>query len=309
MHPRNKHQEKYDFESLVKHVPALEPYIHINKKSPDQTIDFFDNTAVKLLNMAILKKYYDIEFWDIPQGYLCPPIPGRADYLHHIADVLSYFNQGKIPRGNKIRCLDIGVGANCVYPIIARKLFNWSFVGTDITKETIKSAQQIVDKNNALKNAVEIRLQENSKNIFEGIIKSDEYFDLTICNPPFHASAEEAQKANLKKLKNLKVEKPDKKNLNFGGKHKELWTKGGEHAFIQKMILESVKYSKNCFLFSSLISKKSNLNTVYALLEQSKAYGVETVEMNQGNKISHLVAWTFLSEKQQQAWAQYRWNI
>lgn len=307
MHPRNKHQEKYDFEELTKQVPELKDYVHFNKKSVDPTIDFFDKKAVKLLNKAILKKDYNIDHWDIPDGYLCPPIPGRADYIHHVADVLSYFNKGKIPRGEKISCLDIGVGANCVYPIIGSKEYHWSFVGTDITKETIRSAQTIIDKNKSLKNNVVLRMQPNSKNIFDSVIGEDEYFDLTICNPPFHASAEEAQKANLKKLKNLKDTKPDKKDLNFGGKHKELWTKGGEHAFIQKMILESLVYSKNCFLFSTLISKKSNLTTAYALLEQSKAFGVETVEMTQGNKISHMIAWTFLSEKQQQAWASFRW--
>ncbi len=308
MHPRNKHQNKYDFDELTKQVPELAPFVHFNKKSPHPTIDFFNNKAVKLLNKAILKQFYGIDHWDIPDGYLCPPIPGRANYIHHVADVLSYFNNNKIPRGPKIKCLDIGVGANCVYPIIGRDSYNWSFVGSDITKETLRSAQQIIDDNKNLRNKVELRMQANSKEIFEGIIKEGESFDLTICNPPFHASAEEAQKANLKKLKNLKEKNPDKKSLNFGGKHKELWTKGGEHAFIQKMILESVKYATNCFLFSTLVSKKSNLTTVYALLEKAKAFGVETVEMKQGNKISHMVAWTYLSEKQQAAWAEFRWT-
>jgi len=148
----------------------------------------------------LLKCYYNIDYWDIPQLYLCPPVPGRADYIHYIADLLSNRNNGILPGGDTIKCLDIGVGANCVYPIIGINEYGWSFTGTDIDPLAIESARKIIELNPSLKGKVELRQQNDSKNIFQGIIKKEEHFDVTICNPPFHASLAEAQSGSLRKL-------------------------------------------------------------------------------------------------------------
>ncbi|NTW18596.1 MAG: RlmF-related methyltransferase, partial [Nostocales cyanobacterium W4_Combined_metabat2_030] len=58
---------------------------------------------------------------------------------------------------------------------------------------------------------------------FRNVIKKEERFDLTICNPPFHASFEEAQSGTLRKLSNLNHKRITKPTLNFGGQNKELW--------------------------------------------------------------------------------------
>jgi 23S rRNA (adenine1618-N6)-methyltransferase len=52
-----------------------------------------------------------------PANYLCPPIPAVADYLHYLADLLAD-GSGGVPRGIKVRALDVGVGANCIYPLL-----------------------------------------------------------------------------------------------------------------------------------------------------------------------------------------------
>ena len=154
LHPRNKHRERYDFKQLIDSCPELGQFVKLNNYK-DESIDFFNPEAVKMLNKALLKHYYGIDNWDIPKNYLCPPIPGRADYIHHIADLLgsnnSEFQRNKIPTGNKIKCLDIGVGANCVYPIIGNKEYGWSFVGTDIDPVSIESANKIIEMNPFLK--------------------------------------------------------------------------------------------------------------------------------------------------------------
>ena len=59
-----------------------------------------------MLNRALLKADYGIDFWDIPPNYLCPPIPGRVDYIHHLADLLARSNNNEIPRGPQIKALD-----------------------------------------------------------------------------------------------------------------------------------------------------------------------------------------------------------
>jgi len=182
LHSRNKHRERYDFKQLVDSSPELAEFVALNKYG-DQSIDFSNAVAVKSLNKALLKYFYNIDFWDIPPNYLCPPIPGRADYIHHIADLLCSNNYGIIPTGDKIKCLDIGVGANCVYPIIGRKEYNWSFIGSDTDPLAINSANRIVDSNPILKGKVELKLQNNPQDFFYGIIQKDDQIDFSICNP------------------------------------------------------------------------------------------------------------------------------
>lgn len=307
LHPRNKHRERYNFTQLIHSCPELAQFVMVNIYN-DQSIDFFNPEAVKMLNKALLKHYYDIDYWDIPRNYLCPPIPGRAEYIHYIADLLGSCNDGKIPTGDQIKCLDIGVGANCVYPIIGNKEYGWSFIGSDIDPVSIKSAKKIIELNLFLKGKIELRLQQNPKDIFFGIVQNNENYDFSICNPPFHASLAEAKSGTLRKLSNLNREKITKPILNFGGQDGELWCKGGEERFIRDMIRQSKLFSASCFWFSTAVSKQSHLKRIYDALKKAEALEVRTIPMGQGNKSSRIVAWTFLTREQQEKWIKTRWN-
>jgi 23S rRNA (adenine1618-N6)-methyltransferase len=271
-----------------------------------ESINFFDPEAVKILNKALLKHFYAIEYWNIPLNYLCPPIPGRADYIHHIADILGGSNYGKIPTGVQVKCIDIGIGANCVYPIIGIKEYDWSFVGADIDPAALESARKIIEMNPVLKGKIELRLQDHPKDIFRGIIQKGEHFDLTICNPPFHTSPTAAQSGTLRKLNNLKQRKITYPILNFGGQNSELWCEGGEERFVCDMIRQSRQCADSCLWFSTLISKESNLKSVYDALRNAAAIEVKTIPMGHGNKISRIVAWTFLTPMQQDEWMKRR---
>jgi 23S rRNA (adenine1618-N6)-methyltransferase len=305
LHPRNKHRARYDFPKLIADCPELVPFVSVNAYN-DESINFFDPEAVKMLNTALLKHFYGVSFWDIPADYLCPPIPGRADYVHYIADVLAQSNQGQVPR--KLQCLDIGVGSNCVYPIIGAAEYDWSFVGTDIDAVAIESAANIAQNNAFLSKKATFRLQNNPKNIFKNIIAEQERFDLAICNPPFHASAAEANASTQRKLTNLRAPKTDKPVLNFGGKNHELWCEGGEATFVRNMIRESKIYGHYCFCFSTLISKQVNLDEAYDTLVAAKASTIEVIPMGQGNKISRILVWSFLPEAAQKDWVKERWG-
>lgn len=307
LHPRNKHRGRYDFKALTKSFPELTPFVRLNEYN-DESIDFANAAAVMVLNRALLKHYYGIHHWTIPAGYLCPPIPGRADYIHYAADLLGSCNKGIIPTGDRIRLLDVGVGANCIYPIIGNTEYGWSFAGSDIEPVAIQSAAKITEQNASLKGKIELRLQSNAKDIFSGIIHTNDHFDMTICNPPFHSSAEEAQSGTLRKLSNLNGKRITKPALNFGGKNNELWCEGGEEKFVQKMIAQSKVFSASCFWFSTLISKSAHLKSVYAALKNAKAFDVKTISMQQGNKTSRVVAWTYLTAERQKKWTDTRWG-
>lgn len=301
LHSRNKHRSRYDFEQLITICPDLKPFVVTNKFNIE-TIDFTDSRAVKVLNQALLKQFYNIEFWDIPQNYLCPPIPGRVDYIHNIADILALSNGNVIPIGKQVKVLDIGVGANCIYPLLGHQDYDWSFIGSDIDSFSIKIANQIVQAN-SLSKYIELRHQKDSSHIFTGIIKSNEMIDITMCNPPFHSSEAEAMEGTERKWKNLGQQKHITSKLNFGGQSNELWCKGGERAFILKMIDESVLFSQNCLWFTSLVSKSDNLSPIYVALKKANVIDIKTISMAQGNKESRLVAWTFMDEHQRIRWS------
>lgn len=307
LHPRNRNRERYNFDELIAGSPELASYTATNIYG-DESIDFANPDAVKTLNRALLKHFYSIENWDIPPNYLCPPIPGRADYIHYIADLLAEKNSGEIPIGESIKCLDIGVGANCIYPIIGNREYGWSFVGTDIDPVSIESANNIIESNSGLSDFIECRLQPDSRNIFDSILKEGELFDVSICNPPFHSSEADVIAASAKKVSNLKQKSVKNPTLNFGGKSNELWCDGGEEKFIETMIRESRIYWDSCFWFTTLVSKDWHLQRIYKALDYAEAFAVKTIPMGQGNKISRIVAWTFLDKNQQKTWRDLRWN-
>jgi 23S rRNA (adenine1618-N6)-methyltransferase len=301
MHPKNKHRGKYDFESLLVDYPALKPFVFVNDYDT-KTIDFSNPLAVKALNAAILKSFYDIDNWDIPEGYLCPPIPGRADYVHHMAELMGSLNYGKIPYTFKTKCLDIGVGSSCVYPIIGNKEYGWSFIASDVDPVSVKSCQDIIKKNEHLKRNIDVRLQSDQTKFFKGILGPKEKVNLTLCNPPFHGSPEEARRGNLRKHKNLKGVKVKQPVLNFGGNNNELWCEGGEKQFVRSMILESAEYAEQVYMFSTIISKQVHLRSIYQALHSVNVEEIFTVPMGQGNKVSRIVAWTFLSKEKRKKW-------
>jgi 23S rRNA (adenine1618-N6)-methyltransferase len=284
VHPKSIHNKPYDFKILISTHPKLETYVFVNDYNT-LTIDFSDKDAVLHLNKAILKQYYGIADWNIPADYLCPPIPGRADYIHHIADLLNIEDQKK-----EIKGLDIGVGANCIYPILGSQIYGWKMVGTDIDINAVQAAQRNISTTNNLKNKIDIRHQKNNAHIFDGIVKKSEHYHFSMCNPPFHASAEAAKKATLRKLNNLKQKKVYA--LNFGGQPNELWCNGGEALFIKRMIKQSVAFKDQVDWFTSLVSKKENLAKIIKQLNKLDAMH-QIIEMNQGNKQSRFIAWKF----------------
>jgi len=306
LHPRNKHQGRYDFPALVKACPELSKYLVVTPRGED-SINFSDPKSVMLLNKALLAYFYQIDFWQIPAGYLCPPIPGRVDYIHYLADLLAGSVESDLLTGSQIKGLDIGCGANCIYPILGARSYDWSFVGADIDALAVKTARLLVSSNVNLRNKVSIREQKEKENIFTGLVTKNDRFAFSMCNPPFHASMEEAASGTQLKLKNLnKKAKPaetnhkaDKVTLNFAGQAHELSCAGGEIQFVKQMAKESLLFKHQICWFTCLISKSANLAPLKKLLEKQNVQQLKVVEMAQGQKISRFIAWTYLDQQQQ----------
>ena len=302
LHPRNKHQQPYDFAALCAAVPALSAFVRDNGYG-QLSIDFANSDAVKTLNQALLKQLYSVAHWQLPDGFLCPAIPGRVDYLHYLADLLALLNKNKVPTGSKVQLLDTGCGANLIYPLLAQAEYGWKVTASELDPMAAEAAHLLIEQNQ-LQHKITLRQQPHSSHIFHGIIQPDDLFDLTLCNPPFHTSAEQAAAGSERKAKNLGYKKAE---LNFAGRSHELWCDGGEAAFIKTMIEESQSYARQVLWFSSLVSKQDNLP---ALQQQLTQLGAEhqVINMQQGNKQSRILVWSFMPEKQRQLWAQFRWQ-
>ena len=315
LHPLNLHNKRYDFPALIQIHPELNQYL-VNRH--DQlTIDFGDANAVKSLNCALLKKYYRIDFWDIPTGYLCPAIPGRVDYIHYLAELLeNNCAVGKVS-APKVQVLDIGTGASCIYPILGQRIYNWRFIASDIDAVSVASSKQIIAANKGLSSKIKVLLQPHSDAFFTNIIQPNQYIELTICNPPFHQSLQQALAGNSRKRENLAKKSTFKaqlgdsgkkapSKLNFGGQKAELYCSGGELEFIKKMIIESKDFSQQVLFFSTLVSRKDHLDEIKLALKKAKVAEFKIVKMAQGQKISRFIAWSYLNKSQQQIWYKQR---
>lgn len=289
MHPRNRFRTGYDFRKLVSRSPALAEFVEPAKHG-GASIDFADPRAVMALNQALLADTYGLS-WSVPPGALCPPIPGRSDYLHHLADLLSNDDGDRIPRGATVRIIDIGAGANAIYPMIGASEYGWSFVATEIDRTAMRWARQVVRVNRAIAPLIEYRLQSNPLAVFAGITQPGERFAASMCNPPFHASAKEAAHGSTRKRRNLKLVHIEP--LNFGGGSNELWCAGGEVGFIERMIAESAARPHLCGWFTTLVSRSENVPRLRKSLKAADVAAIKTIEMAQGQKKSRILAWTF----------------
>jgi len=281
LHPKNKHKNGYDFEKLIKSNSALEEFVFTNEYGT-KTIDFSNPKGVKELNKALLFSEYKITTWNFSDENLCPPIPGRVDYIHHLADVIGDLSE------EKVTVLDIGTGASCVYPLLGVSEYDWSFVATDIDVDSLDWAQDIID-DNGFSSKIELRQQVDERNVLKGIIEEKDSFTVTMCNPPFYKSAEEAQGANRRKTRNL----GNNAVRNFAGNNNELWYIGGEKAFLHTYLYESSQFPKSSKWFTSLVSKKENVKSLQDSFKKLNVVESKVIPMHQGNKVTRIVCWRF----------------
>ncbi len=279
---------------MLKASPELARWITRTPRG-ESSIPFSEADAVQALNRALLASYYGVKDWKIPEGYLCPPIPGRADYIHYLADLLAGDRGGSIPKGDSVCVLDIGVGASCIYPILGRYEYGWKFIASDIDTVALESSRRIVQANTGLAGGVELVRQSSPQKMLEGVIPPGLRLHAVMCNPPFHSSMEEAQEGSARKWRNLG--RSPQRGLNFGGRESELWCPGGEVGFAERLIRESVRFSRQVQWFSILVSREGNLPPIYQALKKAGVTDGVTVDMAQGQKMSRFVAWSFLDAR------------
>lgn len=294
MHKNNTHSKAYDFEVLIANSPELGEYVFKNNFG-NETIDFANPKAVKCINTALLKLYYGIDFWEFPNEHLCPPIPGRVEYIHLLHDLLASSGLH-----TNVTVLDIGTGATCIYPLLGHATYSWRFIASEIDQQALKNAKRIIEKNK-LNSTIELRLQNQPQDILTGILGASEMISATMCNPPFYKNEAEALEHNQRKTKGL-GKGSESLVRNFSGTEKELCYPGGEKAFLHNYLYQSSLFKSNCLWYTSLVSRKEHVKSMQASLKKLGATTIKVKEMSIGNKISRVVAWTFLTVKEQKEW-------
>ncbi|QGX91019.1 23S rRNA (adenine(1618)-N(6))-methyltransferase RlmF [Tatumella sp. TA1] len=294
MHPRNRYQGHYDLAALFEIEPKLRDWSLLTPTGK-LSLNFGAPEAVMLLNKALLSHWYQLH-WQLADDHLCPPIPGRADYIHHLADCLA--EDLAVYHGPQITVLDIGCGANCIYPLLGNAEYGWRFTGSDCQPESIRAAQQLLAANSGLQSQIRLRRQKESHKIFDGIIQPKEFYHATLCNPPFHSSADSAAAGTARKNNHLGMAE---NALNFSGRHHELWCDGGEVGFISRMIEESVGFQHQVLWFTTLVAKQQSLAPLKKLLKHYTVPVIKEIEMDQGNKKSRMLVWSFHTKRARKA--------
>ena len=295
MHAQNPYGNRYDLKRLTKHYHALEKFIVLNP-SGEETIDFSSSEAVFALNKSMLLADFKLGDYELPSGYLIPPVPGRLDYLLHVRDFLT--EKFNVSENSQLNGLDMGSGANGIYCILGAQYFNWKMVGSETDAKAVEIANANIQKTKGLNDKIEIRHQQDKGSLFKNTIQANEQFDFVVCNPPFHSSKEEALKGSLRKVKNLGgYAVKEKFLLNFEGQANELWCNGGEVLFIKRLIKESVGFKNQVKVFSTLVAKSESVAAIKKQLSKVKA-NFEVIPMALGNKKGRYVMWWFESSKE-----------
>jgi 23S rRNA (adenine1618-N6)-methyltransferase len=294
MHAKNPYGNRYDLKRLTKHYHALGKFILLNP-SGEETIDFSSSEAVFALNKSMLLADFKLGDYELPSGYLIPPVPGRLDYLLHVRDFLT--EKFNVSENSQLNGLDMGSGANGIYCILGAQHFNWKMVGSETDAKAVEIANANIQKTKGLNDKIEIRHQQDKGSLFKNTIQANEQFDFVVCNPPFHSSKEEALKGSLRKVKNLGgYAAKEKFLLNFEGQANELWCNGGEVLFIKRLIKESVGFKNQVKVFSTLVAKSESVAAIKKQLSKVKA-NFEVIPMALGNKKGRYLMWWFEPSK------------
>ena len=124
----------------------------------------------------------------MPNDRLCPPVPVRYNYVRWIQDLLDTTSDSYTDRYDPSRNvigLDIGVGASCIYPLLAcASSPKWRMAGSDIDQHSLDYARKNVEANQ-LSNRIRLALSTTDSPLIPLAALKLRGLDFVMCNPPF----------------------------------------------------------------------------------------------------------------------------
>eukprot|EP00466_Bigelowiella_natans_P017952 jgi/Bigna1/88320/estExt_fgenesh1_pg.C_300147 len=277
MHPRNIYSGKEpDYKELAQKFDFFATHMRVNPDTGRPYIRFNDPKATIALTRALLKKDFNLE-WQIPPGRLCPPVPNRLNYVLWLQDLLKLNKPSK--ENQPVVGIDIGTGANCIYPLLGTSLCkSWSFIATDADEKALEIAKMNVDANH-LQSRIQLRKVDQSARL-QAALKSEDGDQIAfcMCNPPFFGSTLDIKQTN---------------DATLVGTKEELVCEGGEEKFVEGIIQDSIRLKHRVRWYTTMLGKKSSVKTVLRMLREADVKNVVTTAFLQGRTSRWGVGWCY----------------
>lgn len=183
--------------------------------------------------------------------------------------------------------LDIGVGASCIYPLLAcSSRPRWRMAGTDIDPHSLDYARRNVERN-ALQ--PRIRLSAVSVDADSPLMPLDALklvkLDFVMTNPPFYSSREEMQRGYAGKLAAPSA-------VCTGAQH-EMICPGGEVGFVTRLMEESLRLRNRVQWYTAMLGKLPSLHRVVALLKERGIRNFAVASLQAGRRTNRwAVGWS-----------------
>ncbi|KAK6525641.1 hypothetical protein TWF281_010695 [Arthrobotrys megalospora] len=282
MHPKNVYKTGVSFAQLAKEYPGLAKCL-----KGTSSIDFHDPESIRQLAKALLKKEFKLEV-DLPEDRLCPGVPNRLNYILWLNDLLVDTHEERSSPGPlQVTGIDIGTGASAIYPLLGCAQFStWHFLATEIDAKSLASAATNISQNSLEDRITLLDVSSSSKILPEEITSHPQAIDFTMCNPPFYTSINDMlSSAKTKAVPPLSA---------CTGSTTEMVTDGGEVAFVNRMVEESLKLREKVRWYTSMLGKRSSVEKVVEKLKESGVGNYVVGEFVQGAKTKRwAVGWSF----------------
>lgn len=232
----------------------------------------------------------------MPKDRLCPPVPVRWNYVRWLQELIDSSRPWDEPddyrfhdlpdRDRLISGLDIGVGASCIYSLLAcASRPNWSMFGTDIDESSLSWSARNVEANR-LTSRIKLHQSTATGPIIPLTDLGCSSLDFVMTNPPFYSSHEDMVASySGKKMAPSAV---------CLGSENEMICPGGDLGFATRILEESLLLRTKVQWYSVMLAR---LKSAEALVEKLKAAGITNFaasDLQAGYKTKRwAIAWSF----------------
>ncbi|XP_076278580.1 U6 small nuclear RNA (adenine-(43)-N(6))-methyltransferase isoform X2 [Lasioglossum baleicum] len=276
MHYRNRYKKVPDFKQLALLYPVFRNVVNIDLTGKVK-IDFKNEECLRILTEVLLKHDFNLDI-QIPPNKLIPTLPLRLNYVLWIEDLIKHSALCEMKEAVGI---DIGTGAVSIYPLLFAKMYGNQMIGTEVDETSLQTATRQIENNN-LQHLIKVS-KVKGRTIFRDIVKEDEIYHFTMCNPPF-----------FEMEGSERVEKRLPPRNAPTGNDSELTIQGGERAFVVQMIDESVEMKDKVKIYTTMFGRRSNLLFLLKLMKKRNIENSTWTEFCQGHTKRWGLAWTFL---------------
>lgn len=231
-------------------------------------------------------------------------LPNRLNYVHWIEELVETLQPEDLKTlPTPVHGRDIGTGTLAVYAVLASALHrDWHMTGTDVDAEALDNARAMLA--NVANNTEDrtgtppgtkgpLRLGSRISLVHtrpDDPLLGSERYHFTMCNPPFYDSAAEREQSAAAKAT------PHGHSEGSAG---ELYTAGGERAFVARLVAESAAPGQRDRVawYTTMVGKRSSLLALVAYLKKHHIHNYGVREFIQGKTRRWGVAWSYRASR------------